>query len=72
VWQRNGILIGLWWESQKERDHHEDVDVSGRITLRWITEKEDGVLWTGFIWRKIGTSGELCEHGNEPSGSVAE
>jgi hypothetical protein len=27
----------------------EDLDVSGRIILRWILEKQDRVLWTGII-----------------------
>jgi hypothetical protein len=26
---RRGMYIGYWWESQKERDHYEDQDVSG-------------------------------------------
>jgi hypothetical protein len=26
-------------EIQKERDHYEDLDVGGRITLRWILER---------------------------------
>jgi hypothetical protein len=28
------------------------------------------VVWTEFIWLKIGTSGKPFEHGNEPSGSI--
>jgi hypothetical protein len=28
------------------------------------------MLWTGLIRFRIGISGELCEHGNEPSGSI--
>jgi hypothetical protein len=48
------------WESQKERDHHkEGLDIGRRKILKWILEKEDGVLWTGFIWLRIGTSGGL-------------
>jgi hypothetical protein len=33
----------------------EDVDVGGRIILKLILEKQDGVVWTGFIWIRIGT-----------------
>jgi hypothetical protein len=36
---RKKMHIGFWWESQKERDHYEDLDVGGRIILRWILEK---------------------------------
>jgi hypothetical protein len=34
------VHTGLWLESKKERDHHEDLDVSGRIILKWVV----------FIW----------------------
>jgi hypothetical protein len=46
--------IGVWWESQKERDHYNDLDVGGWILLKWIL---DGVVSTGLIWLRIGTSG---------------
>jgi hypothetical protein len=39
--------IGYWWESQKERDHYEDHDVSGRIILKWILRE---VGWGGVEW----------------------
>jgi carbohydrate-selective porin OprB len=28
--------IGYWWESQKERDHWEDLDVGDLTILGWI------------------------------------
>jgi hypothetical protein len=32
----------------------------------------DGVMWTGLVWLKIGTGGELLrEFGIEPSGGLA-
>jgi hypothetical protein len=31
--------IGFWWESQKERDHFEDLDIVGSIILEWILER---------------------------------
>jgi hypothetical protein len=49
--------IRFWWERRKERDHKEDLDVGGRIILEWILEREDGVVWTGLMWLRIGTSG---------------
>jgi hypothetical protein len=36
-------------ESQKE-----DLDVGGRILLKWILEKWNGLVWTGLIWLRIG------------------
>jgi hypothetical protein len=31
---RRGMHTGFWWESQKERDHWEYLDVGGRAILR--------------------------------------
>jgi hypothetical protein len=53
---RRGMHIGYWWESQKERDHWEDQDVGGWTILNWILERQDGTVWTGLIWLRIGTS----------------
>jgi hypothetical protein len=64
------ILIGYWWERQKERDHCEDQDVGQWTILKWILERQDGMVWIGLIWLRIGTSGGTCEHGIEPSVSV--
>jgi hypothetical protein len=36
--RRRGIHIGFWWGSQKERDYWEDLDVGGRIKLKWTWE----------------------------------
>jgi hypothetical protein len=36
---RRGLHVGFWWESQKERDHQEDLDIGGRIILIWILER---------------------------------
>jgi hypothetical protein len=57
-------------EKQKERGHKEYLHVGGRIILKWILERYDGVTWAGFIWHRIKTSKNCCEHRNEPSGSI--
>jgi hypothetical protein len=53
------MLIEHWWESQKERDHWEDQGVGGWTILKWILEREDGMVWIRLIWLRIGTSGGL-------------
>jgi hypothetical protein len=50
---------GYSWKSQKERDHCEDIDVGGWAILKWILESYNGMVWTGLIWLRIGTSGGL-------------
>jgi hypothetical protein len=36
-----------------------DLDVGGMTTLKWILERCYGVVWTGLISLRIGTSGGL-------------
>jgi hypothetical protein len=43
----------------KTRDHLEDLGVDRRMIFKWIVKREDGRVWTGFIWLRIGTSGRL-------------
>jgi hypothetical protein len=37
----------------------EDLYVGGRITLRWMLEKFDGVAWARLMCLRIGTSSGL-------------
>ena len=46
------VLVG----NLRERDHWGDLDVDGRIILRWIFGKWEGV-GTGWRWLRIGTDG---------------
>ena len=39
------------------KDHWGDKDVDGRIILRWILRKWEGVLGTGWSWLRTGTGG---------------
>ena len=40
-----------------ERHHWGDPDIDGRIILRWIFRKWEGVVGTGWSWLWIGTGG---------------
>jgi hypothetical protein len=51
------LSTGFWWGGLRERDHWEDRDVDGRIILRWIFRKWEGVVGTGGSWLRIGTGG---------------
>jgi hypothetical protein len=53
------MCTGFWWENQKERDQYEDLNIGGRIILKCIFEKLDGMVRNGFIWLRVGTGGEL-------------
>jgi len=57
VWGRGEGCTGFWWGNLRERDHCEDPDVDGRITLRWIFRKWEGVVRTGWSWLWIETGG---------------
>jgi hypothetical protein len=57
--------VGYWWENEKERDHWENQLLGGWAILKWILERQNGMVWTGLMWLRIGT-----EHGNEPLGSI--
>jgi hypothetical protein len=48
----------LWLRNLKRKNHSEDMGVDG-IILKWILEKKRVMVWTGFIWLRIGTSGGL-------------
>jgi hypothetical protein len=56
---RRGTNRDYWWESPRERDHQEDQDIGGWIILELILERWDEVMWTGLVWLRIGTDGEL-------------
>ena len=49
VWFRMGNL--------RERDYLEDPGLDGRIILRWIFRKWEGVVGTGWTWFRIRTGG---------------
>jgi hypothetical protein len=55
-------------EKLKRRRHMEDLNVKGKKVLKKLSVR----VWTGFIWLRIWTSGELHEHGSEPLSSMRD
>jgi hypothetical protein len=54
----------------REGEHWGDPYVDGKIILRGIFRKWEGVLGTGWSGLRIGTGAGTCEYGNELSGSI--
>ena len=50
VWGRGEGCTGFWWGNLRERDHWGDPDANGRIILRWIFRKWEGV---GGDWMEL-------------------
>ena len=46
------VLVG-----KPDGNHWGDQDVVGKIILRWIFRKWEGVVGTGWSWLRIGTCG---------------
>ena len=70
VWSKVEVCTRFRWGHLREKDHLGDQDVDGRIILRWIFRKWEGVVGTGWSWLRIGTGGGRFEYGNELSGSI--
>jgi hypothetical protein len=45
---------GFWWENLKQRDHSETLDIDGRVILKWNLKEKDSMVWTRFMWLRIG------------------
>ena len=57
VWRKGEVCIRFRWRKLIERDHFGDQDVDGRIILRRIFKKCEGIAGTGWSWLRIGTVG---------------
>ena len=51
------VVYRVLVEKPEERDHWGDPDVDGRIILKGIIRKWEGVEETGWSWLRIGTGG---------------
>jgi hypothetical protein len=43
---RKGMHIDIWYESHKESDNYENLDIGGSIILKWTLE--NGMEWYGL------------------------
>jgi hypothetical protein len=59
TWQRGDVHTVFWLENLKGREHTEEPGTDGKIILEWILGKQDGKVWTGYIWLRIGTNGRF-------------
>ena len=50
-------ITGFWWGNVRVRERLGDLDVDGKIILRWIFRQWNVGVWTGSSWLKIGTGG---------------
>jgi hypothetical protein len=57
VWRRREEYTGCWWGNLRKNRPLGRSDVDGRIILRWIFRKLEGVVGIGRRWLSIGTGG---------------
>ena len=55
VWRKGEVLVG----KPEGKNHWGGQDVDGRIILKWIFRKWEGVVGTVWSWLRIGTGGGL-------------
>jgi hypothetical protein len=60
------VLVG----EPEGKIYKKDLDLCEFIILKWILAIIDGVVWTGSIGLRMGTSGSSCEHANDRSDST--
>ena len=64
---RRDVITGFWWGNERQRDELEDLDIGGRIILKCISKKWDGVMgwvdlaqdvegWRRAVVRSVGRS----------------
>jgi hypothetical protein len=59
TWETSEMFANCWTENLKQIYHFEDLDIDGMMTLKRILKKQDGRLWTGFVWLRIGSTNGL-------------
>jgi hypothetical protein len=49
----------IWSRNLKERDNFRNLDVDGRLIIKWILNKQLIRVWSGLNWLMIGSSGGI-------------
>jgi hypothetical protein len=57
--RKNTNLSECFIGKPESKRHFENLGVEKRIILKWFLEKWDGVVWSRFIWHRIGSCGGL-------------
>jgi hypothetical protein len=47
------ILVGI-----TERTHLEDLSTDGTTKLKWTLKKQEGMVWTGLTYLRMGTQAD--------------
>ena len=55
------ILSGFWWGNLKKRDHFIHMSLACRTISISILNKQDGRMWSAFVWLGTGTSCMLLQ-----------
>ena len=58
VGRKGEVCTRFWWGNLRERDHWGDQSVDGRIILRWIFRKWEGVV---FDWMELAKDRDRCQ-----------
>jgi hypothetical protein len=51
------VHAGFMYEDLMGIDHLEDLNVDGRVILKWNFHEWHGDVRTGFLWLRTGTGG---------------
>jgi len=52
------VHTGVWWETLRQTDHLEDLDVDRKIILKRVFKRSNGA-WTGLFSFRFGRGREL-------------
>jgi len=60
IWKAGKEHIEFWCAHFRQRVLLEDLGVEGRAIIKWIFNKwNEGRAWTGLVWLRLGTGGQL-------------